>query len=314
MTKKKPTTKLTKPSPSHASRARARSFLASPVHDAIDAICDLIATGSPQASAAAMHGVSAEALRGRANEDPEIAMKLNRALAMGEARARRTLDDLTRTRGLLRSQLANDADAGPPDSALASAPAILRAPLMSRYLDGLVFTGALHGGHDRPDRSGFRAIDDAFRDPPTTTEQILHPARYAMGHRPAAIALPALSSMIDAGFVALDDETLGELEMSVFFAQGTSRDRDRDAAAGWDGDRIRVLHRTSDHALAFVWLTRWDDEREAIDAETAARRVSSSIATPTGPMTITRVGRSLAITAGLDTTAQAEIATSLTSL
>lgn len=226
----------------------------------------------------------------------------------------RTLDDLTRTRGLLRSQLANDADRGPPGSALASAPAILRAPLMSRYLDGLVFTGALHGGHDRPDRSGFRAIDDAFRDPPTTTEQILHPARYAMGDRPAAIALPAVSSMIDAGFVALDDETLGELEMSVFFAQGTSRDRDRDAAAGWDGDRIRVLHRPSDHALAFLWLTRWDDEREAIDAETAARRVSATITTPAGPMQVTRLGRGVAITAGLDTTAQAEIATSLTSL
>lgn len=226
----------------------------------------------------------------------------------------RSLDDLTRTRGLLRSQLSNDADRGPPGSALASAPAILRAPLMSRYLDGLVFTGALHGGHDRPGSSGFRAIDDAFRDPPTTTEQILHPARYAVGDRPAAIVLPAMRSMIDAGFVALDDETLGELEMSVFFAQGTGRDRDRDAAAGWDGDRIRVLHRPSDHALAFAWLTRWDDEREAIDAETAARRVSTTITTPTGAMQVTRVGRGVAITAGLDTTAQAELATSLTSL
>lgn len=94
MAKKKPTTKLTKPSSSHASRARARSFLASPVHDVIDAICEEIAGGSPQASAAAKHGVSAEALRGRANEDPEIAMKLSRALAMGEAKARRKLEDL----------------------------------------------------------------------------------------------------------------------------------------------------------------------------------------------------------------------------
>ncbi len=236
-------------------------------------------------------------------------------LGVGSLEGRgRSLDDLTRQRGLLRSQLSSDAASGPPGSALASAPAILRAPLMSRYLDGLVFTGALHGGHDRAGSSGFRAIDDAFRDPPTTTEQILHPARYATGDRPAAIALPALTAMIDAGFVALDDETLGELEMSVFFAQGTGRDRDLDAAAGWDGDRIRVLHRPSDHALAFVWLTRWDDEREAIDAETAARRVSTTITTPTGPMQVVRQGRAVSISGGLDATAQTELAASLGAL
>lgn len=236
-------------------------------------------------------------------------------LGIGLAGSGRTLDDLTRTPGFLRSQLAANADAGPEGSELASAPAIFRAPLMSRYLDGLVYVGALHG-HEG---GGFTAIDGAFRAPPLTTEQVLHPARYLAGELPEAISLPPLSSMQSAGFVALDDETLGELELSVYFARGTSSDRERDAAAGWDGDRIRVYHRadpaTDAPAMALVWLSAWDDEREAIDAESAARRVATSTPpTPAGPAVITRRGRALAITAGLPPEAQAEADAALASL
>lgn len=232
----------------------------------------------------------------------------------------RSLSDLTGAPGLLRSQLSDSAETGPPDSALARAPAILRAPLMSRYLDGLVFAGSLHGGHDRPSPAGFAAIDAAFAAPPTTTEQVLHPARFAAGDTPAPLALPALASMTTAGFVALDDETVGELELSVYFARGTSRDRDRDAAAGWDGDRLRVFHRATDTApvagptMAFAWLTRWDDEQEAIEAEASARRVASLPEGPAGPVTVTRLGRTMAITAGLDEPGMREIDASLRGL
>jgi len=236
-------------------------------------------------------------------------------LGIGLAGTDRTLDDLTRTPGFLRSQLAASADAGPEGSELANAPAIFRAPLMSRYLDGLVYVGALHGQED----GGFSAIDDAFRTPPVTTEQVLHPARYLAGELPEPITLPALASMPAAGFVALEEETLGELELSVYFGRGTGSDRDRDAAAGWDGDRIRVYHRPESPAgptaMALVWLTAWDDEREALEAESAARRVATTTPpTPAGPVVITRRGRALAITAGLPTDAQAEADAALATL
>ncbi|MFO0714439.1 MAG: hypothetical protein U0353_31655 [Sandaracinus sp.] len=242
-------------------------------------------------------------------------------LGIGLAGSGRTLDDLTRTRGLLRAQLGDDVEAGPAGSELASAPAILRAPLMSRYLDGLVFTGALHGAIDRPppDRppiSGFPAIDAAFADPPRSTEEVLHPERYAAHAPPAPIALPALATMGDEGFSALDEETLGELELSVYLAQGSGHDRDREAAAGWDGDRIRVYHRDAraEPSMAFVWLTRWDDEREALEAEAAAQRVAGTLRTPAGAPSVTRRGRALAITAGLPAASVAEVDAALATL
>lgn len=240
-------------------------------------------------------------------------------LGIGLAGSGRTLDDLTRTRGLLRAQLSDDVEAGPAGSELASAPAIVRAPLLSRYLDGLVFVGALHGGHDDARRAGFAAIDAAFGAPPTSTEAVLHPERYVTGERPAPIVLPALSSLEAAGWTPVDEDTLGELELSVFFAQGSGRDRDREAAAGWDGDRLRVYHRAASPepapTLAFLWLSRWDDEREATEAEAAARRVGDAIpATPVGPLTVRRVGRALAISAGLPELARTESEAALASL
>lgn len=226
-------------------------------------------------------------------------------LGIGLAGSGRSLSDLTRAPGLLRSQVAASAEAGPPGSELASAPPILRAPLMSRYLDGLVFVGALHGA------SGFGAIDGAFARLPRTTEQVLHPARYLADERGAEIALPALPAMEAAGYRALDEETLGELELSVYFAQGSGQDRDRVAADGWDGDRIRVYHRdaTPDRpaSSALLWFQAWDDEAQAAEAEAAARRVSAlSSATPAGPTTVLRIGRALSIGAGLEDGARAE--------
>lgn len=238
-------------------------------------------------------------------------------LGIGLAGSGRTLGDLTRTRGLLRAQLSDDVEAGPAGSELARAPAILRAPLLSRYLDGLVFVGALHGGHDDTERSGFAAIDAAFGAPPASTEAILHPERYVTAERAAPIALPALASLASAGWTMVDEDTLGELELSIFFAQGSGHDRDREAAAGWDGDRLRVYRRAegSGPALAFLWLSRWDDEREAIEAEAAARRVAGTVtATPTGMMEVRRVGRAIAITRGLPALAGTEIDVALDAL
>lgn len=177
---------------------------------------------------------------------------------------------------------------------LDSAPAIVRAPLLSRYLDGLVFTAALHG------RGGFRWIDEAFQRAPTSTEQILHPDRYLARERPEPVPMPPLDALTDAGLVVHDEDTLGELETSIYFAQGTPRDRSEAAAAGWGGDRLRVYTRAGGGTTA-VWLTAWDDEREAIEAEAAAARVRDlAPAERAAHQLVQRIGRAVLIVRDLD--------------
>jgi hypothetical protein len=204
----------------------------------------------------------------------------------------RSLSDITRQPGLLRTLVGQGAGQG-AGTELASAPAIIRVPLLSRYMDGLVYVGARHG------RGGFPSIDSAFRTPPRTTEQVLHPeaslaalAVEAM-RAPMRIELPALPQMEAAGFHALDEETLGELELSVFFARGTNADRNEAAAAGWNGDRIRVYERHVEggNETAFLWYLDWDSEADAVEAEQAATRI--------GGMSVRRDGTRLVLERGL---------------
>lgn len=148
--------------------------------------------------------------------------------------------------------------------ALASAPAILRVSLVAPYMRGLVFCAALHA------ERAFAGVDAAFREPPVSMEQVLHPQKYLAREAPIPVALPRLPTLEAAGYVAGDEDTLGELEIGVFLALGTRRDTNDVAAAGWGGDRLRVYNHPTE-PTAIVWRLDWDTEADAIEAERAAR-------------------------------------------
>jgi hypothetical protein len=153
-------------------------------------------------------------------------------------------------------------------SELEQAPAIVRVPLLSSYVDGLAFCASLHGS------GGFEAIDRAHTSPPVSTEQVLHPERFAEPDLPTALTLPALSELESAGYELVREDTLGELEIGVYFSQAGSLDEAKRAADGWDGDRIRVYRdRTGKgRPAAVVWLSVWDSEHDAEQAEIASLR------------------------------------------
>lgn len=151
-------------------------------------------------------------------------------------------------------------------SELEQAPAIVRVPLLSSYVDGLAFCASLHGS------GGFAAVDRAHTDPPSSTEQVLHPERFAQLDAPTRVDLPDLPELDDARYEVVREDTLGELEMGVYFAQTGAPEEAKRAADGWDGDRIRV-YALKDHPTAVVWLSVWDSARDAEQAERAAKRV-----------------------------------------
>lgn len=209
----------------------------------------------------------------------------------------RSLSALTRNAGVLRTIVRSNPQAVAGQE-IESAPPIVRLPLLSRYLDGMVFCATLHG------QRGFLAIDEAHRRPPVSTEQILHPERYLAGEAPVSVTLPELPELTAAGLVAHEEETLGELEMSIFFAQGRPRgsaERDERAAEGWGGDRLRV-YRDPAGQTSVVWFTVWDDEGEAREAEVAARAVAGEPA-----QQVTRAGRALLIVRDLPASLRAPV-------
>ncbi|MCB9619325.1 MAG: hypothetical protein H6724_07725 [Sandaracinus sp.] len=191
-------------------------------------------------------------------------------------------------------QLASGAAGGGNDSLLA-APPIVRVSLVAPYVAGLRFVRALHAS------GGWRKIDDAFARLPASMEQVLHPERYLQGEAPEPLTLPEFPAFAAAGFERVDEDTLGELELSVFFARGTGEDTNAAAAAGWAGDLLR-LYRAGDRP-AIVWVIRFDDPREATEAESALRRVAD----PNDRFH--RVNRSLLVCRHVPEAAEAEVLT-----
>jgi hypothetical protein len=165
----------------------------------------------------------------------------------------------------------------------------------------MLFCASLHR------EGGWARVDRAHRRPPVSSEQILHPERYLRDERPSEIPLPRFPRLELMGLTPVQEETLGELEMGIFFGQGTSEGRSASAAEGWDGDRVRVYRDTAGET-AVVWYSAWDNEAEAIEAEAAARRVASLLPPSRAPQQkVSRSGRALLIVRDLSPSLQAEV-------
>ena len=135
-------------------------------------------------------------------------------------------------------------------------PDIIRAPLAFQYDDGTAFAGwALAAG-------GWPAVDVAEADPPDSTEQVLHPARYfATRERPRVIRLGGTEQLESAGWTPTVEDTLGELQIRVLARRALPPEHAASVADGWAGDRLRALARGD--ALLLVWMTAWDSPDEA---------------------------------------------------
>ena len=155
------------------------------------------------------------------------------------------VEDLPPISGLLDGQGTAIADAYPTFEA---APAALQRLLLFPYVEGSDFVrAALEGG-------GWTAVDRLYRDPPASTEQILHPERY-FGSRdePQAVDLPVEADSLPP----LTEGSWGEFGTRLALAAVLADSAlPAVAARGWDGDRYG-LWRTS-QGVRYVWITVWD--------------------------------------------------------
>jgi len=137
-------------------------------------------------------------------------------------------------------------------------PEVIRASLAFQYDAGTAFAGwALAEG-------GWNEVDRTHEDPPASTEQVLHPARYfGVRDRPIGITLGGTEEIEAAGWRRVLEDTLGELTLRVLVRRALTQDRAVTVADGWGGDRLRALARGDD--LVLVWMTAWDAPADATE-------------------------------------------------
>jgi len=145
---------------------------------------------------------------------------------------------------------------------IASVPRILKRSIVAPYVDGLSFVHAMRRA------GGWAAVDAAWRDLPTTSEQILHPDKYRAHETAETVARP-VGPAPELGH-AIYTDVLGEQTVRLAFEEWVPRVTATEAAGGWAGDSVAVFA-DGDRRAVGIHL-RYDDEAHARRGFEAAAR------------------------------------------
>ena len=150
-------------------------------------------------------------------------------------------------------------------------PPALVASVRFPYTAGADFVAALRR------RGGWELVDRAFRDPPETSEQVLHPGKW-LDRDDAVYVSTDAASALGPGWRRLGGSESGELDAILILASGAPADVAARAAKGWEGGRFEAFRRrgAGDCAepcredRAAVVAYRWERPADAVEFAEAA--------------------------------------------
>ena len=199
-------------------------------------------------------------------DDPAVTAVPDRSLALtalveGDASAAMQLytqEVMTRNPLAALGLLAEGAMSGtltlPPGT-----PDVLGRELLFPYEQGLNFMIALTSD------GSWDAVNAAYANPPTTSEQIMHPEKYLAGE--GAIERPewdAAHAAPGPDWTTLWDVPLGEYYLREHLLTRMPTAEASVAAAGWGGDRFS-LFQNADGAWIWMLTSAWDTPQDAAE-------------------------------------------------
>ncbi len=133
---------------------------------------------------------------------------------------------------------------------------------MFPYIAGYMFVDYLY------QKDGWAAVNKAYTNLPSTSEQILHPEKYLEGEGAVPVNDPPLSGILSADWQLLKQDSLGEWDSFLLLAYGSDEDAQLSdeiaatAVEGWAGDTYQVYYNenTNQTLIAAHWL--WDTSSE----------------------------------------------------
>ena len=140
--------------------------------------------------------------------------------------------------------------------AFRAAPRVIQYQYTFPYQQGDTFVRGLYQS------GGWRAIDEAFAQPPRSTEQVLHPEKYESAEPPLEVMLPDLLPALGEGWELLFEDTLGEMMLRAYLETRFLTADPIGAAAGWGGDRVAVYVGPEDETVVLL-SALWDTEPDA---------------------------------------------------
>jgi hypothetical protein len=154
----------------------------------------------------------------------------------------------------IESSVADEMDKDPN---LAKAPPFVRDELLFPYLEGAKFTQKVLKA-----TGSWADFQKVFRDPPLSTQQILHPDLYFDHLRPETIHLPHLKSDMPRGYVLLDEDVVGEFALGEVLKQFSGPGDAEEYAPMWRGDRYALFENKNTKQTILVVLLALRSEGE----------------------------------------------------
>ncbi|MBL8232973.1 MAG: hypothetical protein JNL98_31025 [Bryobacterales bacterium] len=144
-----------------------------------------------------------------------------------------------------------------------SAPLYLRETLMFPYTKGLLFQNAVIV------KTGDAGFAEVFKNPPASSQHILHPEKYFAKQMPAKTELPKVKLK---GYSPLVEGTFGELDHEILFRQYAG-DAEARIAEQWHGGQYRVLENKKKDHHVLLYVSEWSDAAAAAKVFEAWRTV-----------------------------------------
>jgi hypothetical protein len=157
------------------------------------------------------------------------------------------LPDLSNAQGLIAASSGG--------AMIARAPKFLRDLLLFPYLEGVGFAYQLRKAQP------WAAMSALYRDPPSSTAQIMDPAKRLgpLREDPVRVTLPDLARLLPGGTLVSEDE-MGEFGLGAVFGLHLGEIEGRRAAVGWRGDHFQIWEDTEGHFAVACLIVLRDEQ------------------------------------------------------
>ena len=165
---------------------------------------------------------------------------------------------------------------------LKKAPPFIKDSLLFPYFAGLNFSLSVVR------TSGWRGFDSIFANPPTGTQQIMHPALYRGGKSAPLVKVDLPDGVPAAGWSMLEENIMGEFGWKEILKQFLDEERAKRVAAPWDGDDYVTFEQKDTKQLMVFARVHFDNEQAAGDffkaySDALAKRFPEAKKTGNGP-------------------------------
>ncbi|NWG12442.1 MAG: hypothetical protein HXY20_02780 [Acidobacteria bacterium] len=139
------------------------------------------------------------------------------------------------------------------------APMFLKETLLFPYGYGAAFLQKVRAG-DQP----WSSVDKIYGDLPESTEQIIHAEKYlTIRDSPAPLPEEDVARTFGERWRKGYENVFGEFSLFLLLKIHLGEERSKRAAAGWDGDRVRLVEDVSGDRSFVLLESVWDTEDEA---------------------------------------------------